>query len=123
MTVAEAYRVGRSKARWTNNDIVERVEGKLKACAIGAFGIGMGIIDPSDVDENWVRGLSGLPSRLAAREAFMKRIVPESIPYECDCNLGSDLIPYVLEHWSDEHRRTLGSDKNLIAAMEKYERN
>jgi hypothetical protein len=119
MTVAEAYKAGRGKARWTMNDIMERADGRLKACAIGAFGIGMGILDPKKQDD-WA-------AKSDARRVFSTLLEDVKIPYECD---HKDLFSgypehpaVVIEHYSDEHRRGLGSDKNLVALMEQYEKN
>lgn len=125
MKVAEAYKAGRAKVpAWTRYDLVEADEGaKTKACAVGAFGVGMGLIDPAEV-----RKTGYLRDGSAARQQFNEGLQDVVIPYKCEHAKQEfyekeGTVAQVIEHYSDYHRRGLGRDVNLIALMEQYQKN
>jgi hypothetical protein len=120
--LAEAYKEGRAQAVWTSQEILIMDKNKLKACAIGAIGLGLGILSEIDASEDGMY----FDTSDKARSAFESMLSDEHIPYNCDhpyYGKTSGSVADVIEHYSDQHRNGRGRDNNLIALLDKYSRN
>lgn len=116
MNLAEAYKAGRAKTRWTDFAYYEaRQDGKQYACAFGAIAIGLTKSEMRYEIANKAGNIIwGRPLR------YFRNV---KVAYKCRCkdHKGEFGDPAeVIEHYSDAHRKTWGRDTNIIAMLEEY---
>lgn len=109
---SEAYKLGRMIAPgWTNYQYYDPEANT--ACAYGAMALGLGLLTMGEEDTS-----AGLVDAVKARTLGTK------YSYKCRCDFATLLdhrsvdILDVIEHYSDDHRKTLGSDKRIVALLE-----
>lgn len=121
---SEAYRLGRMVSPYARSHIFIGD----KSCAIGAIAIGAGLRpDGDELDYSWMVGGEARKRVYGmVGDDFEDYQMPDDEPTHGDIRSGCrhkmqfTSVITLVEHYSEHHRKTLGTDENIVKVLESY---